>query len=176
MPRDLTTFFYPKSIAIVGVSRSPEKLGSIVLRNIIKSGFKGNVYPINPKIENINELKCYKSLADISEIVELAVIAVPADTVLQVLNQAGDKDIKNVIVLASGFKETGVDGEKLESELIQAANKYGINLLGPNCLGFINTSCPLNATFGELIKEKGISLLCIVIPSFLILNGNISIK
>src|SRR3989344_1298878 len=155
MPRDLTTFFYPKSVAIVGASRSPEKLGSIVLRNIINSGFKGRVYPINPNVENIGELKCYKDLNSIPETVELAVIAVPADIVLQILNQAGNRSVKNVVVLASGFKETGENGAKLERDLVQCANKYSINLLGPNCLGFVNTNCPINATFGEPIKEKG---------------------
>ncbi|MFH1407466.1 MAG: acetate--CoA ligase family protein [Patescibacteria group bacterium] len=155
MPRDLTTFFYPKSIAVIGASRSPQKVGNIILKNIINSKFKGKIYPVNPNTDRIDNLKSYKDIKNLPETPELAILAVPSLSVLDILKQCGDKKIKNVVVVAAGFKETGSAGAKLEKELTEIANKYQINLLGPNCLGFVNNNCPINATFGELLKEQG---------------------
>jgi len=155
MPQDLATFFYPKSVAVIGASRSPEKVGAIVLKNILNSKFRGKIFPVNPNTDKINNLKCYKGVEDIPETPELAVIATPASSVLEILEQCGKKEIKNVVVVAAGFKESGPEGEKLEKDLTETAKRYDMNLLGPNCLGFVNTACPINATFGEPLKETG---------------------
>ena len=155
MPRDLTSFFYPKSVAVIGASRSPEKVGAIILKNIIDSNFKGAIYPVNPKADVINNLKCFKDVASLPEAPNLAIIATPAAQVLEALDELGIKGTKNVVVIASGFKEVGADGKKLENDLISAAKKHNINLLGPNCLGFVNNLCPINTTFGELASEPG---------------------
>jgi acetate---CoA ligase (ADP-forming) len=153
--KNLENLFSPKSIAVIGASQSPEKLGSIILKNVLDSKFTGNVYPVNPNAENVNGLKCYPNVASLPEIVDLALIAIPAANVITVLNEIGEKGIKNVVVYSAGFKETGGDGKTLEDSLIQTCQKYEINLLGPNCLGFVNKLCPVNATFGQIVNQVG---------------------
>ena len=155
MTAKLSTFFSPKSIAVIGASDVPEKVGAIVLRNIIASGFSGNVYPVNPSYEKLENLKCYKDVKSLPELPDLAVIAIPAALNAEVLNQIGEVGIKNVVSYAAGFKEAGKDGEKLELELAGICKKYKINLLGPNCFGFVNNSTPLNATFGAPSAKPG---------------------
>ncbi|MDD2822763.1 MAG: acetate--CoA ligase family protein [Candidatus Daviesbacteria bacterium] len=155
MPRNLSALFNPKSVAIVGASDTPNKVGSIILKNIINSKFSGQIYPINPGSEIVQGLKCYKSVSDLPEIPDLAIIAIPASKNLEVLNQIGEKGIKNVLTIAAGFKEAGPDGVKLENDLCETAKKFGINILGPNCLGFVNNLCPINATFGEMVDIVG---------------------
>ncbi|MFC1755858.1 acetate--CoA ligase family protein [Patescibacteria group bacterium] len=155
MPSDLATFFYPKSVAIIGASRSPEKLGAIILKNIKESGFTGSIYPVNPNAKEIDGLQAYADLPSVPEAPELIIIAIPACQVVEVLKQAGQKGSKNVVVLSAGFKEVGEEGQKLEKQLVEVAKEHEINLLGPNCLGFINNFHPINATFGEPVKETG---------------------
>lgn len=155
MPRDLSSLFSPKSIAVIGASRTPEKVGAVVLKNIIESEFPGHIYPVNPNAENINGLPCYPDVSSLPEKVDLAVVALPATLVIDTLNQIGEKGIKNAVVFAAGFKETGAEGAILEKQLSDVAQKYGLNLLGPNCLGFLNNFCPVNVTFGEAVKQPG---------------------
>jgi len=155
MTRDLTALLCPKSVAVIGASRSSQKIGAIVLRNILNSKFPGKVYPVNPNAESIEGLKCYKDVSILPEVPDLAVIAVPALGVQNILGQCANFGVKNAVVFASGFKEIGESGEKLEEDLAKIAKKFNINLLGPNCLGFVNNNCPINATFGEQIRERG---------------------
>lgn len=155
MTKNLATFFSPKSVAIVGASRSAEKVGAIVLKNIINSNFSGKIFPINPNTNELNGIKTYPDVKNLPEIPDLAIIALPSEKTLEALTQTGDLGIKNVVVLAAGFKETGLDGEKLEKELVSICQKHEINLLGPNCLGFVNNSCPINATFGSVENNPG---------------------
>ena len=155
MKRDLTGLFSPKSIAIVGASHHAEKVGGIALNNVIISGFKGKVYPINPTISVIGGLKCYPDVASLPEIPDLALVAIPVLKVNQVMEEIGQKGIKNVVIFSAGFKEAGKEGEELEKELIEITNKYQLNVLGPNCLGFVNNDLPVNATFGQVIKKIG---------------------
>jgi acetyltransferase len=149
MPKDLTGLLSPKSIAVIGASRSPDKVGAIILRNILTSKFPGQVYPVNPHAETINDLKCYPDVASLPEVVDLAIIALPASLVSDSLNQIGVKGIKNVVVITAGFREIGPEGDQLDQQLVAIAAKYSLNLLGPNCLGFVNNAVPLNATFGQ---------------------------
>jgi acetyl coenzyme A synthetase (ADP forming)-like protein len=153
--KNLNSLLFPKSIAVVGASSAPEKLGAIVLKNILSSEFKGKVYPVNPGAKDINGLKCYPNIASLPEIVDLALIAIPAANVNQVLSEIGEKGIKNVVVYSAGYKETGPEGKALEEEMIKISQKYNLNLLGPNCLGFVNRLCPVNATFGQAIHQNG---------------------
>lgn len=155
MPKELTALFCPNSVAIVGASRSPEKVGAVVLQNIINSKYEGKIFAVNPNSENIGDVKCYKSIGDLPEIPDLAVIAVPAAVVTDLMTRAGEKGIKNFVILTAGFKETGIDGVKLEKQLEEIAKKYNMNILGPNCLGFVNTSCPINATFAKVAGTTG---------------------
>lgn len=155
MAKKLQSLLSPKSIAVIGASSSPEKVGAIVLNNIIASKFPGKVYPVNPKVEDINGLKCYPNVESLPEVVDLALIAISASSVNQVLSEIGEKGIKNVVVYSAGFKEIGEEGKTLEDALIQTAQKYELNLLGPNCLGFVNRLCPVNATFGQEVIQDG---------------------
>ncbi len=152
---DLTGLFSPQSIAVIGVSANPEKVGAIVLKNIIVSGFRGRIYPVNPNVSAVSKMKFYPDVESLPEVPDLAVIAVPAEVVLTVLNQIGEKGIKNVVVFSAGFKEAGVDGENLEKQLIEIANKYNLRILGPNCLGFANNGKKLNVTFGQVTTTTG---------------------
>ncbi|HEX8923572.1 MAG TPA: acetate--CoA ligase family protein [Patescibacteria group bacterium] len=155
MPRQLSGLFDPKSIAVIGASENPQKVGAIALKNILVSGFKGRVYAVNPNIKNIGNFKFYPDVASLPEIPDLAVIAIPAPLVNSVLEEIGQKGIKNVLIFSAGFKETGAEGAAMEKQLIAIAGKYGLNILGPNCLGFASPSHSLNATFGQVNKTTG---------------------
>jgi len=155
MERDLNGLFCPKSIAVIGVSKDPEKVGAITLKNIIVSGFKGKIYPVNPNITEFGGLKFYPNVGSLPEVPDLAVIAIPVGAVLAEMAEIGKKGIKNVVLYSAGFKEAGEEGAKLEKALIEVADKYQINVLGPNCLGFANNGLPINVTFAQVIKTKG---------------------
>ncbi len=151
----LDTFFSPKSVAVIGASRDPEKLGFSVLENIIKAGFKGKIYPINPKSDDILDLKTYASVLDVPGKIDLAVIVIPARFVTAALEECGQKKVPAVVVITAGFREAGREGLEQELELVNIAKKHKIRLIGPNCLGVINTSSPLNATFAAGMPQSG---------------------
>jgi acetyltransferase len=155
MPKNLDKFFSPKSIAVLGVSRKPEKVGAVIFKNLLDSGFKGEIYPVNPSAKEVFGVKCYKSLAEIPSSPDLVIMAIPSNLVLGALKEAGEKDVKNVVVISSGFKEIGSEGKKLEEDLVIIAKEYDINLLGPNCLGFVNNKNNINATFGKTVSLDG---------------------
>lgn len=147
--KDLFTLFNPKSVAIVGASLDPKKLGNITVRNIKDSGYKGGVYPVNPKIAEVWGYKCYPNLESLREVPDLVIVSVPVPAVQGVLEEMVRIGAQNVVVFTAGYKETGEVGSQLESELVRLAQENNLNLLGPNCLGFANTSVPINATFGK---------------------------
>ena len=149
------SFFTPNSVAVVGASAEPGKLGFIVINNIIQYGYKGKIYPINPSATEILGLKSYPRVTDIPDPVDMAVIVVPSRVVPGIMQECGEKGIKSVVVITAGFKEIGLAGLKLESDITDIARKYGIRFLGPNCLGFIDTSISLNASFAFGMAKKG---------------------
>ena len=151
----LKSFFNPKSLAIVGASRDETKLGFKILKNVIEGKYKGKVYPINPKTTEILNLKCYPNISSIPEVPELVLIVIPATFVCDVLEESGRKGVKNVIVISAGFKEGGEEGKKREEKLIEIIKKYGIRVIGPNCLGIISTINNLNASFAVEMPPKG---------------------
>ena len=151
----LEVFFAPKSVAVIGASRHKQKLGYGVLFNIVNSGFKGKVYPINPKAEEILGLKCYPSVLDAPEDIDLAVVVVPAAYVLQVAEECGQKGVKGLIVISAGFKEVGGEGAKLERKLLEIVRRYGMRMIGPNVLGLIDTVVPINASFSAGMPHPG---------------------
>lgn len=155
MPKNLTAFFSPKSVSIIGASRTPGKVGYVILKNLIDSGFKGEIYPINPSAKTILKKKCYKSISEVPETPDLVVISIPANPAVEVLNEIGEKGVKNIVIISAGFKETGAEGQKLEKQLEEISKKYEINLLGPNCLGFVNNEKLVNATFGKVSSPDG---------------------
>lgn len=148
-------FFCPDSVAVIGAAREEGKVGRIIFDNIIDSGFKGKVFPINPKAKDINGHKCYSSIIDVPQDIQLAVIVIPAQYISRTLEECSEKGIKNAIVISAGFKETGIKGAKREKRLIEKARDYGIRILGPNCLGMIDSQCPINASFSANMPSKG---------------------
>ena len=136
--RRLDAFLNPKSLAVIGASTSPDKLGHEILKNILDGGFKGPVYPINPKADVILDLPCHKSVKDISEAPDLAVIIIPARFVSQAVQECGMAGIKGAVIITGGFSEAGDEGEVFQNQVIEAAQKYGIRIIGPNCQGVNN--------------------------------------
>lgn len=157
--RRLDAFLKPKSLAVIGASTSPDKLGYEILKNIIDSGFKGPVYPINPKADVILDLPCHKSVSDISEAPDLAVIIIPARFVSQAVQECGAAGIKGAVIITGGFSEAGDEGEILQNQVIEAAQKYGIRIIGPNCQGVNNPHHPLCASWPLLTCRGKIALI-----------------
>ncbi len=152
----LKCFFTPGSVALVGASRSPEKLGYKILKNLLDGGYKGKIYPVNPTAEeNILNLKTYKTISEIPDKPELVIIVIPSKYVPQSAEECGKKGVKWLIVISAGFKEAGAEGKKSEEELKAIVKKYGMRMIGPNCLGVIDVVNNLNASFAFEAPPKG---------------------
>jgi len=151
----LENFFNPKSVAIVGASRQKNKVGYEILTNMIKAGYKGKIFPVNPKVETIEGLECYPDLESIAQIPDLVVVVVPAKVVPLVMQQCAKVGAKSVIVITAGFKEVGKEGKELEQQVIQITKQASIRVIGPNCLGVIVPTNKLNASFGGDLPAAG---------------------
>lgn len=149
------TLFNPSSIAIIGASTRPGSVSNDVIRNLHTQGYKGHIYPINPKGEPILGMTTYTSMAEIGKPVDLAVIIIPAPKVPQALREVGQAGTHAVVVISAGFKEAGPEGAALESELQTIAKEYDITLIGPNCLGIINPHSNLNISFAKVPARTG---------------------
>ena len=145
----LNPLFAPKSVAVYGASDRIDSVGQIVFQNMLESGFKGFLYPINSKHAEVQGKPAFASIADIGEPVELAVIATPPQTVPGIIEDCGIRGVKAAVIITAGFGEAGHGGEELEKELLETARRYGIRLIGPNCLGIMRPSIGLNATFNN---------------------------
>jgi acetate---CoA ligase (ADP-forming) len=152
---DLNFLFNPAQVAVIGASRSPQKIGNAILENILKSGYQGAIYPVNPKENEISGLKSYCSVKDIGKPVELAVISVPSARVTQVAEECGEAGVKGLIVITAGFKEVGLDGLKEERRLVEICRRYGMRMVGPNCVGVMDTHTPVNASFAKGFPDEG---------------------
>jgi acetyltransferase len=158
--KTLNGFFKPKSIAVIGASSRVESVGYQILNNILQARFWGDLYPVNHKAGRILGYKTYASLLDISVVIDLAVIAIPATGVPDAMRQCGLQGIKNVIIITAGFSEAGERGRLLQQEINAIAEQYNIRFIGPNCLGVIRPASKLNATFGDSgINDGSIALL-----------------
>ncbi len=133
--KDLTKILYPKSVAIVGASEKEGSVGNELLKHMLEFGYTGKIYPINPKHTQIMGLKCYAKITDVPKEIQLAIVAVPAKTVLDVVEQCHLAQVDDIVLISSGFNEIGGEGTILENELKAKVQKYGMNLVGPNCLG-----------------------------------------
>ncbi len=142
-------------MAVVGASKTPGKIGYVLVNNLIESGYKGKIYPVHPKEKEILGLACFPAVKEIPGEVETAVFAVPSGRVLDIAVECGQKGVKNLVVLTAGFKETGREGAELEKKFISICRQYNMRLLGPNCVGFIDTYTPINATFLKGFPAKG---------------------
>jgi len=151
----LEPFYCPASVAVIGASRDENKLGHAVLKNLLECGYEGQIYPINPKAEEILGQRAYPSVLAVNGDIDLTVIVVPDRFVAAVLEECGRKGVKGVIVITAGFREMGGEGIKKENELLEIIRRYNMRMLGPNCLGVIDTICPLNATFARGMPRRG---------------------
>ena len=149
----LTGLLKPKSIAIIGASTNPTKIGYKVVLNLIESQYKGGIYPVNPSATEILGLKCYPTVNDIPYVVDAAVITVPAKGVLEVTKQCGEKGVKGLIIITSGFGEVGE--VELEREIVRVARSYGMRVLGPNIVGTLSNSDHMNASFAPFLPLPG---------------------
>ena len=142
-------------MAIIGASATPNKVGYILVRNMLKSGYQGKIYPINPQGGQILGLKVYTSVKEVPDSIDLAVVAIPAKLIPPVTEECGEKGVKSMIIISAGFKETGKEGAELEAQVAAIAKKYGLRIQGPNCLGAINTWTPLDLSFAAALPKKG---------------------
>ena len=156
---DLQAFFHPQSIAVIGASDSPAKIGHEILKNLGDGGFPGVLYPINPKSERILDLPCFKNVKDIPDPVDMAVVIVPARFVPQTISDCGEKGVKAAIIITGGFSEAGPEGEELQKELTEVAREYGVRLIGPNCQGINNPHEPMCASWPLLTFKGGVAVI-----------------
>jgi acetyltransferase len=145
----LAPLFTPDSIALFGASDRKDAVGGIVFRNLLKSGFEGRIYAINPNRDQVQGQRAYASIDDVDDTVDLAVVATPAAGVPDIVEQCGKHGVRMMLVLSAGFREVGPAGRKLEDRVMQRARQYGIRVMGPNCLGLIRPDSGINLTFGN---------------------------
>jgi len=145
----------PRAVAVVGASRTPGSIGRRVLRALTAGGFTGPVYPINPHVEELDGVRCYPSLVAAPRGVDLAVVAVPRGLVLEVVDQCAAAGVKSLVVITAGFAETGAEGRALQQTLLDKVRGYGLRLVGPNCMGLLNTRVHLNASFSPIVPPSG---------------------
>jgi len=157
MNPSLDVLFRPGSVAVVGTSRRPGTIGYQILDNLIRHGYAGVVYPVNPAAEAVHSIRAYPSVSAIPGPVELAVVVVPKEHVLSVARECGEKGVRGLVVISAGFKEVGPEGAAREAELMEVVRSYGMRLVGPNCMGLMNTDADvsLNATFAPTMPPRG---------------------
>ncbi len=155
--RSLDAILRPSSIAVIGASRQPNTIGWHIIDNLLKHGFQGPLYPVNPKARSIHSIPAFPSIADVPGPVDLAVIAVPKEYVVEVATQCAECGVKGLVVISAGFKEVGGPGVQREEELLAVTRKSGMRMVGPNCLGVINTEpdVQMNATFAPNMPPPG---------------------
>ena len=151
----LNTLFQPKSVAVIGASRSSKKIGHLIFKNIIEGGFNGSIYPVNPQAKKILGRPAFVSVKDIPGPIDLAMIVIPAPIVPRVLEEAGQKGAKTAVIISAGFSETGSRGETLEKQIKNIGQKYQMRILGPNCLGVVNPQINFNGSWGGITPKRG---------------------
>ena len=144
----------PKSVAVIGASTSPDKLGHEILKNILDGGYQGAVYPINPKADTILDLPCHTNVKELQEPPDLAVLIIPARFVPQAIQDCGEKGVKGAVIITGGFAEAGAEGEELQQQTAEVARKFGVRLIGPNCQGVNNPHHPICASW-PLLTYRG---------------------
>jgi acetyl coenzyme A synthetase (ADP forming)-like protein len=153
----LDSIFSPRSIAVIGASNRPGSVGNAIFRNILFGGYSGTLYPVNPKATSICSVHAHSSVSEIPLPVDLAVVIVPATAVPDVLEECGRKKVRGIVVVSAGFKEIGSEGAALETRAVEIARRYAMPLVGPNCLGVINTApeVMLSASFASAMPKRG---------------------
>lgn len=151
----LDPFFKPQGVAVIGASRNPHKLGYGVVRNLKEYRYQGPIYPVNKSASEILGKRCYATISEVPDPVDLAIIIVPASIVPDTIKECGKRGIKHAIVVSGGFSETGRQGKKLEQQLKKTASHFDMHIIGPNCIGTIDTHTPVNTTFVVGMPESG---------------------
>ncbi|HEY7684746.1 MAG TPA: acetate--CoA ligase family protein [Gemmatimonadales bacterium] len=157
MAAPLDPILRPKSVAVIGASRSPHTIGHEILANIVNHGFTGAVFPVNPNAPSIHSIKAYPSVGAIPDSIDLGVIVVPKERVPRVVEECGQKGLRGLVVISAGFKETGGAGVEAERQLVHTVKRYGMRMVGPNCMGVLNAdpTVSLNATFAPTMPPFG---------------------
>lgn len=155
--RSIGRLLRPRSVAVIGASRSAGTVGHELVRNLVRGGFQGPVYPVNPSAAHIASVPCYARIESVPGPVDLAVVAVPASAVLATVHACGRKGAAGLVIVSSHFAEDSADGAALQREIVLAAHQYGMRVVGPNCFGVLNTDpeISLNATFAEEVPARG---------------------
>ncbi|MFA4965563.1 MAG: bifunctional acetate--CoA ligase family protein/GNAT family N-acetyltransferase [Thermoleophilia bacterium] len=153
--RNLDKLFDPRSIAVIGASNKKGSVGYILLRNLIGAEYEGIVFPVNVAAQSVQGIQAYASISQVPRKIDLAVIAVPAKAVPEMMRECGEAGVAGAVIVSSGFKEIGAAGRKLEREVCTIAESYGIRIMGPNCLGYIRPALNLNVTFAHVIPPAG---------------------
>jgi acetyltransferase len=153
----LNAIFKPKSIAIIGATTRKGSIGREIINNLFSFEFNGMIFPVNPHYDYIHSTKCYPTVLSIPDPVDLAVVVVPKEHVLMAAEDCGRKGVKGLVIITAGFKEVGGEGEERERELSQIAEKYGMRMVGPNCMGVIaaTSEVQMNATFSPSTPKRG---------------------
>jgi len=150
--KEFEPVFFPESVAIIGASRNPGKLGYQSLRALTDAGYRGKIYPINPNAETVGDFRAYPSILDVPDRVDLAVISLPPNGVLDAVRECAEKGVKGVVIFASGFKELDEQGAQAEREMARICNEAGVKIIGPNTIGLMNAYADLNASFAPIGK------------------------
>ncbi|MFO7839973.1 MAG: CoA-binding protein, partial [Desulfosalsimonadaceae bacterium] len=153
----LDAIFAPESVAVVGASSTPGKVGHDIFANVLRGEYKGTLYPVNPKARSILCVRCYASVLDIPDPVDLAMIILPPKAALASIDVCIEKGVKGIVIVSAGFKEVGGEGAEIEEQIAAKCRQAGMPLIGPNCLGVINpgSNVRLNASFSTRIPHKG---------------------
>ena len=151
----LESLLYPKTVAVMGASRNPGKVGYEITANLIKGGFEGDIVPVKPSGGDILGQKVYTSLEEYGKPIEMSVISVPVGAVKDAVISSLRAGAKALTIITAGFKETGKEGAALEREITDLARSHGARVMGPNCLGLINTHHKMNASFANYMPEQG---------------------
>lgn len=147
MKSDLEPFFNPKTVAVVGASARKASVGGVIFRNFLKPAFNGVAYPINPRATEVLGIPSYERVSEVPEPIDLAVIAVPAGIVPNIMKDCEEKGVKAAIIISGGFKETGLEGAYLEEQVVEIAKRSGLRVIGPNCVGIYDTNTGVDTTF-----------------------------
>jgi acetyl coenzyme A synthetase (ADP forming)-like protein len=149
--------FFPRTIAVIGASTRSGAIGNTLFRNLLHSGFAGAVYPVNPNTAVVNSVRAYKKVTDIPDDIDLAILAVPVSAALDAARDCAKKGVRGLVVITAGFSEVGGEGDDLEEELLDIVRKAGMRMVGPNCMGLLNTAHPvsMNATFSPIYPPAG---------------------
>lgn len=155
MSSKLDKIFHPRTIAVIGASNERQTVGYALVNNLIGKGYNGTVYPVNLNEHSIQGVRCYHHIGEIEDDIDLAMIATPAGSVVQVVRECGQAGAGGVVIISAGFSEIGAQGQALSEQIMHLARRYGMRIIGPNCLGFINPSLSLNATFANQMALPG---------------------